>query len=275
MVATSLARWRLIRRFRLRGIEFPIAEFVKPARLTGILNGHIPDLLLVPWTDHRGKTCRMMIEFRRPWVALVWLAQLHTGRHLTFTSPADVYRDMSGQVSMWGRRMTLTHLPGRPSRMCGHPDGRPKRWWLLPGMAGCACPGTSNHGWGGAAVDHNTDKGRPVGWLRWLAVWAPLLGYSWEAPSEDWHVRYCLGDDIAPAVMEIESCRAMGSVDVGYRGNNAKLVQAIVGAKQDGWFGPATKAAVIVWQTQQQATYVGLRVDGVWDAGCWWIAKAA
>jgi hypothetical protein len=274
---TTLGRWRLIRRFRLRGVEFPIAEFVKPAKLAGVTNGKVPDELLVTWVDHQSRACRMLPEFRRPWVALVWLAWIDQGRRLTFTSPADVYRDYGRQESGWLRRNTLTHLPGRHSRLCGYPDGVKRRWWLKPFMAGIACPGSSNHGWGGAAVDHTTDKGRRVAWLRWLAVWAPKCGWSWEAPSEDWHIRYCLGDEISATVADIEWCRAKAPLRIGSTGEAVIAWQKVVGAFPDGRFGPKTQASVKGWQRGQRRWYggVGLPVDGVIDADDWWALRSA
>ena len=273
--STTLGRLRLIRRFRLRSVEFPIAAFTLPKRLRGYDNGKVPDDMLVTWTDHRGRTCRMAPEFRRPWVALVWLAHLHTGLRLTFTSSADVYRTYGQQEAGWLRRNTKLHLPGRPSRMCGYPDGVKRRWWLKPFMAGIACPGGSIHGWFGAAVDHDTDKGRTVAWLRWAVVWFPALGYTWEVATEDWHVRYCAADDLPDAALEVEACQRLAVVKRGGTGDVVKLVQGIVGAAQDGQFGPRTEAKVVEWQRFAQGTYKGVRTDGVWDAGCWWIARAA
>lgn len=271
---TTLGRLRLIRRFRLRGVEFPIAQFTLPKRLQGHRNGQVPDAMLTTWTDHNLRTCRIAEEFRRPWVALVWLAFLHTGRRLTFTSPSDVYRSYPQQEAGWLRRNTKVPLPLRPSRMCGYPDGVRRRWWLKPFMAGIACPGSSNHGLFGAAIDHTTDKGRTVAWLRWLSTWAPKFGYSWEAPSEDWHIRYCLGDAVPDAVLEVEACQRLAHVRRGDAGDVVKLVQGIVGAEKDGRFGPKTEAAVILWQTFAAGTYAGVRTDGVFDPGCWWIARA-
>lgn len=278
MPATTLTRWRLIRRFRLRGIDYPIAAFELPKRLRGYPNGQVPDDMLATWTDHRGRTCRMAPEFLRPWTALVWLAYLHTGRRLTFTSSADVYRTYGQQEAGWLRRNTKIPLPGRPSRLCGYPDGIKRRWWLKPLMAGIACPGSSNHGWFGAAVDHTTDRGRTVAWLRWAVVWFPRFGHSWEAPSEDWHTRFCLGDEVPPAVLEVETCQRLQTVRRGDRGDVVKLVQGIVGLvgdDQDGKFGPQTEAQVKAWQRFAAGTYAGVRTDGVFDAGCWWIARAA
>ena len=265
--ATTFGRLRLIRRFRLRGVEFPIYEFRKPKELAGVENGKVPDELLERWVDYKGRTCRMLPAFLRPWQALVWLAWVDQGRRLTFTSSADVYRTFSQQYAGFHRRNTMTPLPGRPSRVCNG-----IRYWLKPFMAGIACPGTSNHGWGGGAVDHTTDKGRRVAWLRWLAKWAPLCGWSWEAPSEDWHVRYCLGDDVSATVLAIESCRAKDPLMRGSRGGDVVAWQHVVGAYPDGRFGPRTEAAVLAWQAKQTRWYggKGLPVNGVIDADDRW-----
>lgn len=275
MTATTFGRLRLIRRFRLRNVEFPVADFVLPTRLQGYENGKVPDEMLVGWTDYRGRKCRMAPEFLRAWVALVWLAKLHTGRDLTFTSPADVYRTFPQQEGGWKRRMTLIQLPGRPSRLCGYPDGVPRRWWLLPFMAGIACPGHSNHGWFGAAIDHTTDRGRTVAWLQWASVWFPQLGYSWEAPSEDWHVRYCLGDAIPELLAQIEYAQSRPVLGQGAAGPDVVLVQRAVRAKPDGQWGPKTTAAVLTWKQAQLATYVGLEFGPTWNAQCWLLAYPA
>lgn len=273
MPSTTLSRLRLIRRFRLRNVDFPVFAFELPTRLRGYANGQVPDEMLATWTDHRGRTCRMAPEFLRSWQALVWVAHICTGRRLTFTSSADVYRTLPQQEAGWRRRMTLVPLPGRPSRLCGWPDGVKRRWWLLPFMAGIACPGSSNHGWFGAAVDHDTDRGRTVAWLRWAVEWFPRFGYGWESASEDWHVRNNNGDAIPRAVLEVEAAQRLATLQRGSTGDPVKLVQGIVGAAHDGQFGPKTQAAVIVWQQTQRATFAGLRTDGVWDQACWWVAR--
>lgn len=272
MPATTLSRFRIVRRFRLRTVEFPVATFNKPARLQNVPNGKVPNALLATWTDHKGRSCRMMPEFLRPWRALVWLALVHQGRQLTFTSPADVYRTYDQQVRGFLRRHTTVKLPGRPTRVWNGVV-----YWLKPLMAGIAVPGTSNHGWGGGAVDHTTDKGRTVAWLRWLVVWAPKLGYSWEASTEDWHIRYCIGDDIAPETVKVEESWALPELRRGSTGEHVKLWQAIVGAKQDGQFGPKTEAATVAWQKTKTGWYggKGLPVDGIVNSDDWYVARPA
>lgn len=48
------------------------------------------------------------------------------------------------------------------------------------------------------------------------------------------------------------------------QGNDVRSVQAIVGANQDGLYGPKTKEAVAAWQAAH-----GLTVDGKWGEQCW------
>lgn len=270
---TTINRYRIIRRFRLRNVEFPVAEFELPVRLQGFVNGKVPTDMLVSWVDHQGRKGFMASEFERVWSALVWYSYLATGRKLTFTSSADVYRTFDQQARGWMRRMSLILIPGRPFRTCEYPDGKRKRWWLRPLMAGIACPGHSNHGWFGAAIDHTTDKGRPVSWLKWAAEWFPKFGYSWETPTEDWHVRFCLGDVVPQIVERIEECQARPVLMIGSTGNDVRLVQAIVGTVVDGDFGPKTQTAVMRWKAGLQKQWPGLGTDGAWDAKCWVVTE--
>ena len=48
------------------------------------------------------------------------------------------------------------------------------------------------------------------------------------------------------------------------KGEDVKSVQAIVGAKQDGSFGPDTEKAVKNWQSAH-----GLTADGSWGPKSW------
>ena len=78
--------------------------------------------------------------------------------------------------------------------------------------AGCAEPGTSNHG-KAIAIDAargshpsnayalNADRGM---FLRFVLD-APSFGFSWESQDELWHIRYVLGDQVAQRVLDIEA----------------------------------------------------------------------
>lgn len=267
---------RLLKRFLLRGVEFPVYAATLPKSLVGFENGKIPDSMLTVWRDAHGRSCRMSPIFLEPWIALVWLAKVTHGVDLTFTSSADVYRDYGQQERGFLKRNTTTFLPFRPRRMWNG------AWWYLkPGNAGIAVPGTSNHGWAGQAVDHclMDDKGRasrPTWWLKWLVDIAVQCGYSWEAPSEDWHIRYCLGDERTPLVSKIHwATEQAPQLKIGSTGNQVKLWQKIIGTTVDGDFGPVTEAKLREWQSKQTAWYggKGLPVTGVVDGDDWWAAS--
>jgi hypothetical protein len=142
-----------------------------------------------------------------------------------------------------------------------------------------AVPGTSNHGMA-IAIDHaiwseTTRKlSRPRAWLTWFVPVAVDCGWSWEAPSENWHIRYVAGDAVPEMVAEVERCKAAPVLRRGSTGQAVKIWQTIIGAKVDGQFGPKTEAALIVWQQAQARWYggTGLPADGIVDADDWWAA---
>ena len=108
------------------------------------------------------------------------------------TSTFDSYRPYTVQEAVFRQRYQLEPLKGRPVRRW---EGR--LWYLKPGLAPVAAPGTSNHGWGLAVDIWNVSQN---GRLEWLLVNAARFGFSWELQSEPWHLRYVLGDDLPDGV---------------------------------------------------------------------------
>lgn len=89
-------------------------------------------------------------------VAVAWAAicaEVHRihGWTPTPTGPLDAYRPYDGnyyaQVETFLRRYSRTRIAGRPTKVWNGVT-----YWLKPGQATAAVPGTSNHGWG-CAVD--------------------------------------------------------------------------------------------------------------------------
>src|SRR5262249_45203984 len=76
-----------------------------------------------------------------------------------------------------------------------------KTFWLKPGNATAACPGTSNHGLG-LACDFVLDNGGRI--LGWLIDHADEYGFSAELESEPWHWHYIPGDAIPKATLAFE-----------------------------------------------------------------------
>jgi len=111
---------------------------------------------------------------------------------------------------------------------------------------------------------------------------APKFGFYLQGDNpkskefEAWHWQYCLGDKTPDGTAVVVSAPAAAPaagltfaypgtpVKVGSKGDAAKLVQAIVGAKPDGDFGPKTEGMVKAWQTAH-----GMVADGVVGPATW------
>ena len=108
-----------------------------------------------------------------------------TGFTLTMTG---AYRTFQGQKDLFEQRYTTTDT-GRKSKVWNSTT-----YWLKPGMAMAAVPGTSNHGWG-CAVDTALggygnaaqSVGEPIPVVGGRQ--RPRFGWSWEVQSEPWHLR--------------------------------------------------------------------------------------
>jgi len=112
------------------------------------LNGLLPDSALVAVAGCPG--ARMTPATAASWAAIrAEVFALH-GWTPQLTGPLDAYRPLSGeyycQTETFLRRYSPTWLAGRSSKTW---QGR--TYWLRPGQAMAAVPGTSNHGWGTTA----------------------------------------------------------------------------------------------------------------------------
>jgi hypothetical protein len=140
----------------------------------------------------------------RAWRALA-AAALAAGHTLKLSGQASGYRTYAQQLRLFEQRFTTTPIAGRPTRRW---NGR--TWYLRPGMALAAVPGTSNHG-RGLAVDIGEERDGDAGTesidqgtVAWLVANADRFGFSAEVQSEPWHWRYFAGDHIPAAVLAYE-----------------------------------------------------------------------
>lgn len=110
-------------------------------------NGRIPDAALsaIPGGG------RLLTAVAARWLAIRAEVLRLYGWTPTPTGPLDSYRPYSGnyyaQLETFQRRYTRTRMPSRPTKVWNGVT-----YWLLPGQATAAVPGTSNHGWA-CAVD--------------------------------------------------------------------------------------------------------------------------
>lgn len=231
-------------------MRYPVSPVVLPSDLARVANGKLPTRLLAGITGGG----HLHHAAARAWEAMVQAAAAdgvelrHVGAYRSYESQVALFRDRY-QTTPNGARVT-------------------RRWngttyYLKPGKAPSATPGTSNHGWGMAIDIAHIGSGKR---LPWLVANAGRFGFTWEVadPSnpnfEAWHIRYVRGDNgtaPAPAAPTARTLR------LGDRGDDvAKLQWALTDAgylcKADGHFGPVTDRIVRAFQRD-----TGLTVDGV------------
>jgi LAS superfamily LD-carboxypeptidase LdcB len=172
-------------------VALPVEPLVVPSTLKKYPNGELPLQLLVAIKPF-GFLYRTAAE---SWTAMKHYAK-KDGVILKPTSGMDAYRPLLVQRSVFYQRYTTTELQGRPTRTY-----KKQTWWLKPGYAPLAAPGTSNHGWG-LAVDiwavGEEDR------MDWLLGNHARFGWSWEVQSEPWHIRYVLGDTLPAGLRETQ-----------------------------------------------------------------------
>lgn len=187
----------------VRTTTLPVVDVVLPTGLNPAMNGYLPAAFITSVYGGGG----LHRTAARAWNALVAAAK-RDGITLTYT-PGGTYRTYDAQVTLFRSRYTLLWLPFRPTkRWDSDGDGDTEIWYQLPNTAMAAVPGTSNHGLGLAidtALNGYGSAAQPITpALDWMLDHAPLYGFSWEAQSEPWHIRYVTGDRIPLAVLAYE-----------------------------------------------------------------------
>jgi hypothetical protein len=188
----------------------PVVRVTMPTNLAKATNGRLWPNQLAPMHLPGANTSVLHPLAARAFGALFIAALAETGQTMTATSSADCYRSLDIQLWAWNDRMLPTYNPLTCTRTSKVWNG--KTWWLKRGMAECAVPGTSNHGWGIAVDvalwDAVGRKTLPVDGNQWFWAWllqnAASFGLSWET-TETWHLRYTVGDAVPQRVLDIEA----------------------------------------------------------------------
>lgn len=186
-------------------MTFPVRPVIEPAVLRGQPNGELPRSILMATPGQAGGPVVFLVApAARAWRALA-AAALDAGHVLKLSGTASGYRTLAQQVVLFEQRFTTTPNGSRTTRRW---NGR--TWYLRPGMALAAVPGTSNHG-RGLAVDTGEERDGDTGTesidadtVKWLVKNEERFGWSHEVQSEPWHLRYWAGDQIPAAVLEYE-----------------------------------------------------------------------
>lgn len=167
--------------------RYPIKPIVLPRDLRDVKPGELPPHLLretkpYGWLHHLAADA---------YHALRAAAFRDDVRPFRPTSAGDTYRTVAMQRAGFLARYQLAPIEGTTTRMWEN-----KKWYLRPGNAPMAAPGSSNHNLG-LAVDIFQAFGDR---LAWMLANAPAYGWSWELQSEPWHIRYVAGDDVPELV---------------------------------------------------------------------------
>lgn len=265
--------------------QYPYIKLVVPTALKQYKNGQLDPSVLA-----RVKTGGQMYAPVAAQFNKMYDAALAAGFKLRNVGD---YRSFQGQLSMFMDRYT-TADQGRKPQVTRKYEG--KTWYLKPGKAPSAAPDPtglkgSNHGWG-LAIDLGYESNKKLtsmggACFAWMCANAPKYGFYLQGSDpkskefEAWHWQYALGDASpdgsvqAPAEILKPSGGAVEAgpmvftypgtpVKLGSKGAPAMLVQAIIGAKTDGDFGPKSVATLKAWQTANR-----LKADGVVGPVTW------
>ena len=171
-------------------MKYPVVEIKLPAVLKGAENGRLPVSVLV---DISGGG-KLVSPAARAWEAMHDAAMSAVGvKPFKPTSSADAYRSFPQQLAGFMSRFVDAPNPNTTDTTRTYLG---KKWYMKKGVAPMASPGTSNHGWGLAVDVASMNSAK----LTWLLANVDRFGFSWEAQSENWHIRYVAGDKIPAAV---------------------------------------------------------------------------
>jgi peptidoglycan hydrolase-like protein with peptidoglycan-binding domain len=255
-------------------MTLPFIKLVVPTALKQYKNGQLAESVLAPVKTGGKMYAPVASQFNK-----MYDAALAAGFKLKNVGD---YRSFQGQLSMFMDRYVTTDTGTGVTRQY---EG--KTWYLKKGKAPSAAPDPtglkgSNHGWG-LAIDLGYDVNGKLtsmggACFDWMCANAPKYGFYLQGNNkaskefEAWHWQYALGDASpdgsvqaaptsapapAPAGGGMKFDYPGAPVKLGSKGTAASLVQAIIGAKADGDFGPKSVASLKAWQTAH-----GLTADG-------------
>lgn len=170
----------------------PVRPVRLPADMAKVKPGEVPPYLLRSIRPYG----RLHWLAAQAWEAMRKQAHKEGIRPLKPTSVADTYRDLVTQERGFLARYTTAPISNSTSiRMY-----KGQRYYLKPGLAPMAVPGTSRHNLG-LAIDVADAHGER---LRWLEEVALTFGFCWEFRDgrEPWHIVYFKAESIPARVQQ-------------------------------------------------------------------------
>lgn len=168
----------------------PIKKLVLPASLQHVKPGELPASLLIEIKPF-GKLHPLAAN---AYNALRAHAFANGLAKLKPTSAGDTYRSIALQRQGFLARYQFEPIAGVKPRVYEN-----KNYYLKPGNAPMAVPGTSRHNLG-LAVDFADMHGET---FKLMCQFGPAFGWSLEVmPAEPWHWFYWPGDKVPPSVTQ-------------------------------------------------------------------------
>lgn len=256
---------------------YPYKKLEVPSELRQYKNGQLPESVLAKVNTGGRMYAPVAAKFNA-----LYDAALAAGHKLVNVGD---YRGFDDQLKMFLDRYVTEDTGTGVTRQY---DG--KTWWLKKGKAPSAAPDPtgvkgSNHGWG-LAIDlgYKAGNGKTASMggacFDWMCENAPRFGFYLQGDNpkskefEAWHWQYA-GESGSPAPAPAPAPAPTGAplfaypgtpLKVGSKGDAVKLVQAVVGAKADGDFGPKTAHQVGEWQFAHNLARDGVVGPVTWKA---------
>jgi LAS superfamily LD-carboxypeptidase LdcB len=168
----------------------PIKKLEMPSNLAHVKPGELPASLLVPIKPY-GKLHPLAANAYNAVRAAAFAAGITQFKAI---SAGDTYRSIALQRQGFLARYQLAPIEGVKPRVY---EG--KNYYLKPGNAPMAVPGSSRHNLG-LAVDFANMSGAT---FAFMCEHGPTFGWSLEVmPAEPWHWFYWPGDRVPPAVTQ-------------------------------------------------------------------------
>jgi len=179
--------------------RFPVRPVRLPADLKGIQPGRLPDYLLTTIRPYG----RLHPLAAQAWEAMRKAAHRDGIRPFRPTSFADTYRSLETQERGFLARYTTAPIETKSIRVY-----KGVKYYLKPGLAPMATPGTSMHNLA-LAVDVSEANGDRLSWMLKNCM---DYGFCWELQSEPWHIRYYTAESVPDKVQQFVREHADGNL---------------------------------------------------------------
>jgi LAS superfamily LD-carboxypeptidase LdcB len=172
-------------------------KLVLPSTLRHVTPGELPAGLLVDVKPY-GKLHPLAADAYMALRGAAFAAGVKTFKP---TSRGDCYRSTATQKAGFLARYQTQPIAGAST----------KKWngvtyYLKPGNAMMAAPGTSRHNLG-LAVD--ISDASETGRMNFMLVNLQAYGFTWEVKSEPWHIFYYVGDRVPTLVQQWKQAKSL------------------------------------------------------------------